>query len=75
MAKLIEGKIECPFYIKEGERFIRCEGAIRGTECVHKFISNSDKVMFEDRVCSMFGGRSCPHHRTVAVLYEKEVRV
>lgn len=75
MSKLIEGKIECPFYIKEGEYFIRCEGVLKNTECVHRFVSNAEKKRYEETVCSCFGGRNCPHHRAVAVLYERNVRI
>lgn len=75
MAKPIEGKIECPFYIKEGERFIRCEGVLKGTQCIHRFLTNAQKESFEECICSVFGGKNCPHHRSVAILYEKEVRV
>ncbi len=75
MKKPIEAKIECPFYIEEGERYIRCEGMINGTQCTHRFISNERKSRFEERICSVFGGRNCPHYRALCVLYEKEVRV
>lgn len=71
MSKTIEAMIECPFYVKEGERFIRCEGSVKGTECIHRFITDSQKVRHEENFCSKFGGRNCPHHRVVAVLYER----
>lgn len=75
MSKLIEGKIECPYYLKEGNGFIKCEGCIRGTECVHRFHSDAQKVRYEEKVCSNLGGRSCEHYRVVSRLYETGVRV
>ena len=37
MSKMIEGRIECPFYLKEGDSFIACEGILNGTKCFHRF--------------------------------------
>lgn len=74
MSKLIEGRIECPFYIKEGDCFIRCEGCIGGTECIHRFTDNKEKARYENEVCSVFGGKRCEHHRNVAVQYDRGLR-
>lgn len=71
MSKAIEAMIECPFYIKEGERFIRCEGSVSGTQCIHRFKNDREKSNYEVNFCSKFGGRNCPHHRVVAVIYER----
>lgn len=70
MSKLIEGRIECPFYIKEGNSFIKCEGGINGTECIHTFRDNVEKSKYENNVCSKFGGRRCEYYRMVAAMYE-----
>lgn len=74
MSKEIEASIECPFYIKEGERFIRCEGVLGGTQCIHRFKSDAAKRQHELKLCSTLGGRNCPHYRTVSVLYERGLR-
>ena len=74
MSKSIEGAIECPFYLKEGKRFIKCEGILNGTICTHSFNSDKEKLFFENTVCSVFGGKRCAHHRAVALLYDKGVR-
>ena len=71
MPKFIEGKIECPFYIDEGKRYISCEGVIKGTTCVHSFESEFKKAQHEEGVCSVFGGRKCQHYRMLSVLYER----
>ncbi len=74
MSKLIESSIECPFYLKEGNGFITCEGVLDGTQCVHKFADNRQKTSYEVSVCSSSGGRKCQHHRTVALLYERGLK-
>jgi hypothetical protein len=75
MSKSIEGAIECPFYLEEGNSFIKCEGVLNGTVCTHNFSSNKEKASYETNICSAFGGRKCRHYRAVAVLYDKGVRV
>ena len=44
MSKFIDGMIECPFYLKEGERFIACEGILSGAHCCHKFDNETEKM-------------------------------
>ncbi len=75
MSKMIEGRIECPFYLKEGERFISCEGVLDNTSSTHRFKSNEEKRKYEFTVCCVNGGKKCPHHRTVSVLYERGLRL
>ncbi len=75
MSKMIEGRIECPFYLKEGDGFITCEGVLKGTECIHSFKSNELKRYHENSVCSSSGGRNCQHYRTVSLLYERGLKV
>ncbi len=74
MSKFIESLIECPFYIKEGNCFIACEGLIEKTVCSQSFKKNSDKTEYETKICSVNGGKGCTHHRSVALLYEKGIR-
>ena len=66
--------IECPFFIKHNERCVMCEGTIKNTVCVQKFKTESEKRKYEKNVCGVFGGRNCPHYRTVSVLYERDYR-
>ncbi len=75
MSKMIEGRIECPFYLKEGDGFIACEGVLAGTRCIHQFKSNSHKRSYEIAVCSSGGGKKCHHYRTVSLLYERGIKV
>ena len=75
MPKSIEALIECPFYIKEGESFITCEGVFNGTKCTHRFANDKDKQGYEKNVCSVNCGKSCVHHKNISSLYERGLRV
>ncbi len=75
MSKSIEGIIECPFYIKEGECFITCEGLLENTSVTHRFSTNEEKRCHEFDFCSIRGGKKCPHFRSVSLLYERGERV
>lgn len=74
MPKFIEGHIECPFYISEGNRFITCEGLIKDTVSIQKFKTDKLKVCHETGVCSVNGGKNCIHYKNILALYERGVR-
>ncbi len=74
MSKFIESIIECPFYVKEGEGFILCEGVIKNTTSRQEFKSDYEKSKFETEVCSVKCGKNCFHHRNLATLYEKGLK-
>ncbi len=72
MAKAIEGVIECPFYLKEGDGFISCEGLLKGsTTATHRFKSDDEKRSYEYDFCCVNGGKRCPHYRNLMILYER----
>ena len=75
MSKKINDKIECPFFLDAGKESVVCEGVIKGTECVQQFKGAKLKEMHIDRVCSVFGGKRCPHYRNVSLLYERGIKV
>lgn len=75
MSKYIEGMIECPFYLKEGDKFIACEGLVDGAKCFHRFESNALKGQYEVDYCSSNNGRKCQHYRTLSLLYERGLKV
>lgn len=74
MSKSIEGAIQCPFYIEEGEGFIKCEDLIPETTCTHQFRDNKSKQNYERTCCSVNCGRSCYHYRTLQISYERYER-
>lgn len=72
MSKLIEGMVECPFYVKEGEKFICCEGLVgKSSAAVHRFKSDEDKVEYQINYCCVNNGKKCPHYRSLMLLYER----
>ncbi len=75
MSKQIEASIECPFYLDEGDCFIQCEGAIKGTNCVHNFQSNKEKRSHQINICGKNCGKKCYHYRTISIMYERGVLV
>ncbi len=74
MSKNIEGLIECPFYVKEGERFITCEGLLENSTVTHRFTTNEEKKCHEFDFCCVNAGKKCPHYRNVSLLYERGQR-
>ena len=66
--------IECPFFVACGERYIVCEGLIKGTEDRHNFKNAVEKNGYEKNVCSQNCGKSCLHYKRVNELYEKGLR-
>ena len=70
MSKNIEADIQCPFYLEAGDKFIKCEGNVKGTVCVHSFLDNIKKQNHEKGVCSVNCGKKCSHYRSVSLMYE-----
>lgn len=72
MSKFIEGMIECPFYVKEGDRFISCEGILKKSSTVtHRFNSNAEKKNYQYDYCCVKNGKKCPYYRSLMILYER----
>ncbi len=74
MSKSIEGSIECPFYLEEGESFIKCEGILDNTISIHNFNDDKSKRKYEACICSVSGGKKCSHYRAVHLLYDRGLR-
>ena len=74
MSKMIESSIECPFYLSEGDKFISCEGLVKGAKCYQSFLNNDLKRHYEESVCSVNCGKKCHHYRAVSLLYERGQR-
>lgn len=67
--KSIENYIECPFYLREKDKEIVCEGLIADSVVIHHFESNRLKTLHERNVCSVKLGRNCPHNKAVSLKY------
>lgn len=55
----------CPFYIREADKSITCEGAIPGAENAIKFTTEEEKRRHQDRYCSTFRFGDCPTAKAI----------
>lgn len=68
-----EASIECPFFIRQRENYIRCESFAKNADCKLVFKSSASKKKHILKVCSVDQGRKCPHYRMMQILYERGV--
>ncbi len=68
--KTIESYIQCPFYIAEREREIRCEGLFENTVVVHRFENSQAKLKQEKEMCCVKLGSKCPYNKLLNKKYE-----
>jgi len=60
----------CPFYVREADKSISCEGVIDGTVTMTRFASTEVKVRFQEAACFQYGSeRVCPVAKQLATLY------
>ncbi len=64
--------IQCPFYMDNSEKQIRCEGYIGGTCMITTFPSRKDMLNHISRYCTRVDGGSCIMAKN---LYEKYKRL
>lgn len=65
-------KVVCPYYVKESDRSITCEGIIRCTETMIKFSSPRRKLAYQDVNCNDFSySDNCPVARAIAGSFER----
>ena len=70
MGKSIEANIQCPFYVREKDDFIVCEGVIPNTTATHTFSGVRAKSKWEKEICCINGGRNCIYYNAVNQKYE-----
>lgn len=58
----------CPFFVRESELTITCEGMAVGAECVQRFSAADGKRAHQTRYCESFQFKKCPW----AAMLEKE---
>lgn len=69
----IVANIECPFFVCHNNTSVTCEGFLpKSHRAKHQFSNYSDCMKHICQVCSIDGGKKCPHHKMVASLYEGE---
>jgi hypothetical protein len=74
MSVSLDANAECPFFMAQGEKYIRCEGYM-GAKVIHRneFRHKVDRLKFFRDVCCCDGGRKCMHYRVLSAMYDKGV--
>lgn len=52
MANYVVTRIVCPYFVREAEKSITCEGIIQGTLDTRRFSTKKDKERHEDMCCT-----------------------
>ena len=64
--------IVCPFYIRDTQYALVCEGQIKGTENHARFATQDAKERYLKGVCSSFRYRRCRIARSLQLRYDEE---
>lgn len=68
--KTIDALVKCPFYLREKDRTVDCEGLIDGTDSVTKFSSRGSKNLFMKEHCVRCMGVGCKLAEALCRKYE-----
>ena len=69
-------KTICPFYIKDADKSITCEGLIPGTNDVRRFHTTQIKQEYQENVCqSEAYAYLCPIADALIEMYHRQGRV
>lgn len=49
----------CPFYLKEAQKSITCEGLIEGTSNMTRFDTEEEKLQYQSANCEMYNYANC----------------
>lgn len=63
---------ECPFYIAEGKRGVRCEGLVKGSSLRLNFNREKSFLHFRENHCCSMQWEQCPIARMLDAKYEPE---
>ena len=69
--KQIEALIQCPFYLREKENTVACEGYIRGTCMITKFPGEKEKRAYMKANCFKPDGGECFMAKSLFGKYEE----
>lgn len=61
--------VKCPFYIREENTDLICEGAIN-KYCIHHFKSNRQKQEHKEKFCNTFDYKNCIYFKGIFSLYK-----
>lgn len=63
--------VVCPYYLRENERQVVCEGLLEGMEMSLRFASRIDKIAHQRRVCCSWGYKTaCPYAAMLEARYQ-----
>lgn len=63
-----EANIICPFFKKDGQRKMKCEGFCSyTTSCEINFPTNNDKITHQDKFCATFNYENCALYKTILI--------
>lgn len=62
----------CPFYLRESQLSISCEGLTDGTRNVMKFNKLDDKHQYQRDFCFYKTYKGCPVYQAILKKYEEE---
>ena len=51
--------VQCPFYVEDGRKYIRCEGVEAGTNIRLGFRSDRKCVLYENKYCTTCDWEKC----------------
>jgi len=70
MNKTIDALVTCPFYVREAELTVDCEGLTGGAVTVTRFRTKKNKTDFMKSFCVDCAGRGCPLAEFLTAKYE-----
>lgn len=66
-------KTICPFYIKDADKSITCEGLIKGTSDMRRFQTTKVKREYQEHVCQTRDyAYLCPIAEALTAMYERQ---
>lgn len=65
-----EFKTKCPYYIKESDQSITCEGFKKDTCIAHKFINKDKKEEYQEEECFRY-----PNKCTLSIYHDNTVNL
>lgn len=61
----------CPFYLRETDHSLTCEGCVRGSVTILRFGCRTDKRAWQAGICAHYHFRRCPLAFSAELKYER----
>lgn len=62
----------CPYYVREANKSITCEGTVSGTLSQHRFDSEQEMLQFQTQFCCTRTYSRCPHAASLNEKYQND---